>query len=135
MDKTKKMFNKSNILCLIKGSMIAIITSLICILFFAFLVKLFGLSDNSLKIVNQIIKAISILIGTFIGLKQNKEKGLIKGLLIGLCYTFFAFLIFSALNGNLSFEKSLLNDCIFGGITGAICGVIAANSKKKNMNA
>ena len=133
MEKSKKMFNKSSVLCVIKGSMIAIIVSLVCILFFAFIVKLFGLSDNSLKIVNQIIKIISIMLGTFLALKKCKQNGLLKGLVIGLCYTFFAFLIFSALNGNFLFEKSLLNDIIFGGITGAICGIISANIKNKSV--
>ena len=135
MDKSKKILDKSSAICVIKGSMISIIVSLICILFFAFVVKLFGLSDGSLKIVNQIIKAFSIFIGTFCGLKKCNQNGLLKGLVIGLCYTFFAFLIFSALNGNFSFEKSLLNDVIFGGITGAICGVISVNAKKKTASA
>lgn len=132
MSKENKKFDKTLILNILKGSLIAIVVSLISILFFAFIVKLFGLSDNLLKIVNQIIKAISILFGTYVGLKHNKNKGLIKGLCIGLCYTLFAFLIFSILNGNVNFDKSLLNDVIFGGIMGAICGIICVNIKNKS---
>lgn len=132
MEKTKINFDKKNILSIAKGVLISIVVSLVSILFFAFIVKLFGLSDNSLKVVNQIIKVVSIMIGTFLGVKNDKEKGLVKGLLIGLLYTFFAFVIFSALNGNFSFGKSLLNDVIFGGITGAICGIITVNLKRKN---
>ena len=132
MDNTKKIMDKKQMVYIVKGSMISIAVSLVCILFFAFIVKLFGLSDSSLKIVNQIIKAVSILAGTFIALKNFGEKGLISGLAIGLLYTFFAFMIFSALNGSFNFGKSLLTDVIFGGITGAICGVICVNTKNKN---
>ena len=132
MKKETKVMNKSQIFSIAKGSLTSIAISLVCILFFAFIVKLFGLSDSSLKIVNQIIKVISIAIGTFFALKHSKENGMLTGLIVGLCYTFFAFLIFSALNGSFSFGKSLLNDVIFGGITGAICGVISVNLKKKN---
>ena len=125
---------KSSIISVIKGCLVSIAFSLICILFFAFIVKLFGLSDNILKIVNQIIKAISILFGTFVVLKYSNEKGLLKGLSIGICYTFLSFLIFSALNGSFVFDKSILNDTIFGGITGSICGIISVNLKKKSKN-
>ena len=133
MEKTKKLKNNSLTVAMLKGGLIAIVVSLVCILIFAFIVKIFGLSDGVLKVVNQVIKVFSILIGTFAGLKKETEKGLLKGLLIGLFYTFFAFVVFSALNGKFDFDKSLLTDILFGGITGAICGVIAVNTKKKNV--
>ena len=129
MEKTKKM-DKSFFFETIKGSLIAIAISLIGILFFAFIIKMFGITDNYLKPVNQVIKCVSILIGVFVSLKNCKEKGLLKGLVIGICYTIVAFVVFSVLNGKFNFDKSLLNDVLFGGITGAICGVIAINFKK-----
>lgn len=132
MEKTKKLKNNSLVVSVLRGGLIAIVVSLVCILIFAFVVKLFGLSDTVLKIVNQIIKVVSVLIGTFVGLKKECDKGLLKGLLVGLFYTLFAFLVFSALNGKLVFDKTLLTDILFGGITGAICGVIVVNAKKKN---
>lgn len=133
MEKTKKLKSNSLAAAMLKGGLIAIVVSLVCILIFAFIVKIFGLSDGVLKVVNQVIKVVSILIGTFAGLAKETEKGLLKGLLIGLFYTFFAFVVFSALNGKFDFDKSLLTDILFGGITGAICGVIAVNTKKKNV--
>ena len=133
MEKTKKLKNNSMLISTIKGSLIATIVSLIGILFFAFVIKMFGITDQYLKPVNQVIKAISILIGVFIGLKKQQENGLLKGLLIGLAYTTLAFVVFSCLNGSFNFDKSLLTDVIFGGIMGAICGVVAINLKvKKN---
>lgn len=134
MEKTNKLKNNTVIISTLKGSLIATLCSLIGILFFAFIIKMFGISDNFLKPINQVIKAISILFGVFFSLKKCKQNGLLTGLFIGLAYTILAFVVFSALNGSFSFEKTLLNDILFGGITGAICGVISVNIGKKEKN-
>ena len=65
------------------------------------------------------------------GLKKAKEMGLVSGFLIGSIYTLLAFLVFFILNGGMTFDISLLNDTIFGGIAGGISGVVAVNFKKK----
>lgn len=116
---------------ILKGSLFAVIISLIGILFFAFLIKLTGLADSWIMPINQIIKGVSIFIGVGIALKSSCEKGLLKGLLIGLVYTVFAFFVFSLLNGGFTFDKSILNDVLFGAIMGGICGVIFVNLKRR----
>ena len=130
-NKLNKFKNNRYVMTTLKGGLIATVVSLIGILFFAFIIKLFGVADGFLKPINQVIKAISIFIGVFLGLKKNKEKGLLMGLLIGIFYTMLAFVVFSALNGSFNFDKTILNDVLFGGITGAICGVICVNVGKK----
>ena len=132
MDKISNKKDNSLILSILKGSLIALSISLVGILFFAFIIKLFGLTDGWIKPINQIIKAISILIGVFFALKKDKQKGLIKGLMIGLVYTLLAFVVFSILNGSFGIDKSLLTDVLFGAIMGAICGIIAVNLKGRN---
>lgn len=134
MERTAKKIDKSMIISILKGSFIAIAISLVCILFFAFIIKLFGLGDAWLKPVNQAIKAVSILVGVFFGLGKIKDKGLVKGLIIGLIYTLLAFIVFSILNGSFCVDKTLLTDVLFGGIMGAICGVIFVNTKQNKFN-
>ena len=134
MEKTEKLKNNNLILAVVKGSLIAVASSLVGILFFAFVIKLFGITDQFLRPVNQIIKAISILLGVFVSAKKYKQNGLILGAITGLIYTILAFVVFSALNGSFSADKTLLNDILFGGIMGAISGVIAVNVSKKSKN-
>lgn len=134
MKKTGIKINNSFVIAMLKGALIATATSLVGILFFAFIIKLFGVSDGAIKPVNQIIKAISILIGVLFGCKKYCQKGLMLGLAIGIAYTILAFVIFSALNGNFAFDKTLLNDILFGGIMGAICGVAIVNFMCKSKN-
>ena len=110
-----------------KGALISLAVSLVGILIFAFFIKYIAVPTSAIKPINQVIKGVSLLVGTFIALKRINKMGLISGLLIGLVYTFLAFIVFSILDGHFEFTKVLANDLLFGGIIGAICGVIAVN--------
>ena len=133
MKKTKTVSSgKNNIfLTILKGSLIALSISLIGILLFAFVLRFIPISDNLIMPINQVIKGLSVLIGTILALRKVNEMGLVSGLLIGLVYTAVAFVTFSILDGNFDFSLTILNDLLFGGIVGAICGIIAVNLKRK----
>ena len=115
----------------LKGSLIALAISMAGILVFAFFIKYVAVPTSAIKPVNQVIKGISLLVGCFVALKKADKMGLVSGLLIGLCYTVLAFLVFSILDGNFEFSRTLVNDLLFGGIIGAICGIISVNFRKK----
>ena len=135
MKKTKTVSSgKNNIfLTILKGSLIALSISLIGILIFAFVLRFIPISDNLIMPINQVIKGLSVLIGTILALRKVNEMGLVSGLLIGLVYTAVAFVTFSILDGNFDFSLTILNDLLFGGIVGAICGIIAVNLKRKTI--
>ncbi len=121
---------KGNVKPIIKGVLVALAISLVAILLFAFLLRWTNISDSIIAPVNQVIKGVSIFLGVFFGLKKVKQNGIINGLIIGFLYTIVAFLVFSLLDGAFCFDKSLLNDILFGTIIGAICGIICVNLKK-----
>lgn len=123
--------DRSFLLAIIKGSLVALCISLVGILIFAFILKFADISDGAIRPINQIIKGISILVGVFVAMRKVDKMGLVGGLLIGLFYTIIAFVVFSILDGNFSFNLTLLNDLLFGGIMGAICGIIAVNVKRR----
>lgn len=116
----------------IKGSIIALCISLVLVLIFAFLLKFTNIPEGTIKPVNQVIKGVSVFLGVFLGMKKCKEFGLVSGLLIGIVYTFLAFIVFSILSGGFLFDFTLLTDIVFGAIIGAICGIICVNLKKNN---
>ena len=116
-----------------KGAFIGLGVSLILVLIFAFILKFTNISDSVISPVNQVIKAASIFLGVFLGLRKQKEMGLVSGLCIGLLFTIIAFLTFSVLDGHFAFDRTLLNDTIFGSIMGAICGIICVNIKKSSV--
>lgn len=114
----------------LKGVLISLCVSLVAILFFAFLLRFTNISENLISPVNQVIKGVSIFLGVLFGMRKVKSNGIINGLLIGFLFTIFTFLVFSLLDGQFVFDKTLLNDIIFGSIIGAICGIICVNLKK-----
>ncbi len=130
MEQVKKNENKNIVLSCLKGALISVCVSLICILVFAFFIKLTNMSETLIKPINQVIKVLSILIGVLFVTKKDKQKGLVKGLVIGFLYTILAFVVFSILNGQFKFDVTILIDLVFGLLTGAICGVIGVNVKK-----
>lgn len=130
--KALKKENGKNklILSILKGVLVGLCVSLVGILLFAFILRFTSISDTIIAPVNQVIKGVSIFLGVFVGLKKHKEMGLLSGLLIGLLFTIFAFLVFSILDGHFTFDRTFLNDIVFGCVIGAICGIICVNLKK-----
>ena len=128
--KTSEKGNGKILKPVLKGVLIALCISLVAILLFAFLLRFTNISENLISPVNQVIKGISIFLGVLFGMKKVKENGILNGLLIGFLFTVFAFLVFSLLDGQFVFDKTLLNDVIFGSIIGAICVIICVNLKK-----
>ena len=115
---------------LIKGSLVALVSTLVLILLFAVVLKYFELNDGIIMPINQVIKVISMLLGVKVMLKNCKEKGLFRGVLLGLIYTLLSYLIFALLSKSFVFDLSVIFDVVFGMIIGGICGVIMVNFKK-----
>ena len=113
----------------LRGVLIAILISLAGVLIFSLVIRLALLNSGVIKAVNQFIKIMSVFLGCFFSLKEN--KGLLKGLIVGIIIsTFLIYLIFALISGNSVFSLSFLIDLIFGIIVGGISGVIAVNVKR-----
>ena len=127
--KAEEKDNKppSVVLTTIKGSMLSVAASLILVLLFAFALKYIAIPVTAIRPVNQAIKGISVFIGVFLALRRVKQMGFVHGMLIGLAYTALAFVVFSILDGGFVFSRTLVNDLLFSGIIGAICGILAVN--------
>ena len=121
---------KLNVFSMLKGVFGAIIISVVGILLFAVVLKFADVSEMVIKIVNQVIKILSVFFGVKICLKNNKEKALIKGFCLGGLYTVLSYLIFSLLSSSFSFGLSFVFDLLFAGVFGVIFGVLFANNKR-----
>ena len=132
MDKllTKKTINKNAIMSTFKGVLISLCVSIIGILLFAFILKFVGLSDTVIKVVNQVIKVVSVLFGVLVCLKKDKSKGLLKGSIVGGLYTLSSYLVFSLLVASFNFSLTIFYDLIFSMVVGLIFGVLFVNSKR-----
>lgn len=115
---------------ILKGLTIALIISLILILAMALIITFVDVSDTVIAIINQIIKAVSLLVAGIVSFKE-KSQGWKKGLILGLVYVVAAFIIFSLMDGKFTFGWNILFDLIAGALMGIVCGVFSVNLRKK----
>lgn len=120
--------NNGLVFSFIKGTVIAVIFSLLSVLIFAFLIKIFSISMGAIKPVTTAIKIIAVALGAFIS--TSESKGAIKGGIAGVIITVICFLIFSILGKSFAFNLTFLWEILLGATVGAVVGVIAVNLKK-----
>ena len=113
----KISFNKQFLFDLLRGTIIAVLSSLALVLIFALVVNLTDVPDAVIAPVNQAIKIIGILLGALIGIKEKKQ-GVFKGALIGMTYTFLSILIFGLIGNEIRFNAMSLIDVALGIVIG-----------------
>ncbi len=119
---------KTNILCALKGVVIALSVSVAAVLLFALVLRLFSINLAVVKPVGYLIKTIAVFTGVFFSVKGG--GGLLKGIVYGFLITAFQFLFFSLIGGGFTFSINLLWEILLGAAVGAIAGIFAVNGKK-----
>lgn len=113
---------------IIKGVGLALAVSLIATIIFATVLRVSALPDKVIYPVNQTLKLLAVAIGTF-GFVRG-EKGLVKGVGIGLLFTALSYLTFSALGGDFSLSWLIFGELFLTILCGGICGALAVNIRK-----
>ena len=125
--KSKSYSKEGNILTnYMKGLIVSMLISFVLVILLACALKWFSLSENLISPLNLAIKTICVLIGSIIAIK-GESKGLIKGIIFGVLYVLLAFVSFSFLSKNFTFDLSLLLDVLFASIAGGTVGIIKVN--------
>lgn len=130
MSSSDGIKRKNLLFDVIKGALVSVSITLVLILLFAVIVRFLNISDSWIFPINQVIKVISIIFGVIVLLKNNREKGFLKGLLLGIIYFLLSFFVFSILQGNFSFALKNLYDLLLTTLMGGLVGIIYVNIKK-----
>jgi len=115
---------------IVKGVLFSVCFSVVAVLIFAIIYKFVDFSELTIKVINQIIKVLSIVFGVSISLKHDRTKGVLKGALVGILYVLLSYTIFSVLVASFSFSLSIVYDFIFAILVGVICGAFMVSLKK-----
>jgi len=118
-----------------RGVGIAIIFSIIFLFILSIVLTYTDVTEEIVEPIIMIVSAISILIGSSIGISKIKKRGIINGALIGTIYFFTMFILSSLISRNFSFSKEMLIITFLGiifGIIGGIIGVNATNHRLKS---
>lgn len=122
---------KKNSIRIIKGSIFAIVLSLILLLIFAMLLAYTNISETTMVPVVITIAGISIFIGSTISTIRIKKNGLLNGSLVGLIYILLLYLCSSICFAGFSLNiNSIITICVCV-LCGMIGGIIGVNLNKK----
>lgn len=120
---------KSNLIRILKGSVTAIIITLILLIIYSAILTYTNVNESTMKITIIVITAISILIGSFISSSNIKKNGLTNGALVGLIYILTIYLLSSIVSQNFMLSVTSIVMIIASILAGAIGGIIAVNKK------
>lgn len=131
MVKISENLNESgnNIKKILIGSGVSIIITIIGLIIFASLLTYTSISESTIPTVTIIITIISILIGSSICMSTMRKNGIINGILIGLIYIGFIYILSSVIEGNFALDLKSIIMIIGAIIAGAVGGIIGVNRR------
>lgn len=121
-----KVKENSNLVQIIKGVLISLISTIILLFIFSTILTYTSLSETCINPVIIVLTGISIFIGSSISNIKMKKNGLLNGALIGGIYLLTIYILSSSINMNFSFSIEtviLILAGMFCGIVGGILGV------------
>jgi len=119
----------NNIKKILIGSGISIIITIIGLIIFASLLTYTSIAESTIPTVTIIITIISILIGSSMCMSTVKKNGIINGVLIGLIYIGFIYILSSVIEGNFALDLKSIIMIIGAIIAGAVGGIIGVNRR------
>lgn len=120
----------SSIVKVAKGSIIAILITLLFLSIYAVLLSTTDISETTIVPVVLVITGISILIGSSMSTVSIKNKGMINGFLVGLIYIIVLYIISSLMLVGFELNSNSIIMILIGAVTGMIGGVIGVNLKQ-----
>lgn len=121
--------HSNNIIKILKGSILAILISIILLVIFAIVLTYTNFNENMTPAVIIIITAISILIGSQITTSSIKKNGILNGIVVGLIYVLFLYLMSSTISKNFSLNNYAIIMIAVSVAIGGLGGVIGVNRK------
>ena len=122
---------KKNIIRIIKGSVFAIILSIVFLLIYALILTYTDISESTIVPVVTVIVGISILIGSMVSVRKIRKNGLLNGGIVGLIYVIALYITSSMCLVGFSITLNSLIVLIVGILTGMVGGIIGVNLYKK----
>lgn len=120
----KRRKRKQNELRPLKGAILALMITIFSVLILAIVVKNTDMPDETITVMNQVIKIISIFAGAFVASRGIENGHMSAGALAGGIYIVLGYLIFSLLEGRFGDILLLFADLAMGTLIGMLTGII-----------
>lgn len=127
-EKTKSNQRKdSNIVKIVKGSIISILISLILLFIASLILTYTNIGENAIPIIIIIISALSIFTGSLLASKNIKKRGILNGSAVGAIYIITLYLLSSIAITGFSLNLKSFIMLITAIIAGTIGGIVGVN--------
>ena len=126
MENLNKKEISANLIRIVKGSITAIIITLILLFIFAILLTYTKLQESVINPVVIVVTAISILIGSSISTLKIKKNGFLNGALVGIIYIVTIYFISSITGSEFACNINtiiMMASSVIAGMLGGIIGV------------
>ncbi len=127
MENFDKKELSTNLMRIVKGSITAIIITLLLLFIFAILLTYTNLQENIINPVLIVITAISILIGSSISTLKIKKNGLLNGGFVGIIYILTIYILSSLTGAGFSCN---INTIIMM-VASIVAGMLRRNHRSK----
>ncbi len=124
----RETFGKDFFKEVLKGVALYVIGVLVGVLLVALIVRIAVLQANTVKIINQILKTVLMVLSCLFSVKSG--LAIVKGALIGAVGTVIVFLMFALFGGQISFGLPFVVDIILTSVTGALSSLIVVTLKR-----
>lgn len=121
--------NSNSVIRILKGSIIAMVATIILLIIFAALLTYTNINENTMPTVIIIITALSILIGSQIATSKIKKNGILNGALVGLIYIAFLYIMSGLITKNFSLNNYSIIMIVTSLLIGGLGGIIGVNRK------
>lgn len=122
---------KQNTIRIIKGSILAILISVILLFIYATILTYTDIQETTMLPVILTVVGISILTGSMISVRKIRKNGMLNGAIVGLIYIIILYLSSSICLTGFSLTLNSFAMLIVGIITGIIGGIIGVNINRK----
>ena len=112
---------------ILKGLGTAILVTIAGVAVFALLMQWLRPAEGMVRIVNQVLKLVSVGAGVYVAVGRGCEGGLLKGALVGLLYMAIGVGVYTLLSGQSAPLNAYLADLGMGVAGGGIVGMILSN--------
>lgn len=128
-DERSKGEDKSSLLYITKGVLIAYIISAILIIIYGLLMTFTNLSESSMPTVIMVIPTVSIALASIYVAIKVESRGWLNGALTGLVYMIVLLLLSFLFKSGVSLDRFALFRMFMGFVIGSLAGIIGINLK------
>ena len=119
----------SVLLSILKGLLVAVAATLLGMLLIAALVTFADVSDAALTALNQLLKLLAIILGTWASVGRGGSKGFVTGAVVAILYMILGYGLYVALGGGAFSFSGMLGEILLGAAAGGFTGAIFANMR------